>query len=170
MAEVGAGTPVDSAIGDAVDLAERQTRLAFVAVCMGIVPRLDEHHKRRFGISHLEYSILIMLAESPDRTSELSSLARRVNSSLSRMSHAIRRMRDRGLVSIGRSAADRRATSATLSEAGDALLREAGAPNMREVRRLLFDPLNAEEREQLREICLTLLASWRPDEPTPWVP
>lgn len=159
-----------AAPGEAVNIVDRQTWLAFIAVCRGLGPRLDEHHRRRFGISHLEYSTLIVLAESPGSASELSSLARRVNSSLSRMSYAIRRLRDSGYVELTRSTSDGRATTATLTAHGGELLREAAAPNMREARRLVFDPLDDVEREQLREICFALLAAWRPDEPHPWVP
>ena len=155
---------------DAMSVAERQTWLALLAVTQGLVPRLDEHHKRAFGISHLEYSTLIMLAESEDGESDLSSLARRVNSSLSRMSHAIRRLQGDGLVSLARSVKDRRATVASLTEAGARLLEAATPVNMTEVRRLVFEPLSDEQREQLRDISLTLLASWRPDDPHPWVP
>lgn len=149
---------------------DRETWRAFAAVCQGLGPRLDEHHRRRFGISHLEYSTLIMLAESPDRTSTLTSLARRVNASLSRMSHAIRRMRDAGLVTLAASAADGRATMATLTSDGESLLAEAAPPNMREARRLVLDPLSESDRARLREISLALLAVWRPGDPHPWVP
>jgi len=154
---------------ESMGVLERQTWLAFLAVTQGLVPRLDEHHKRRFGVSHLEYMTLIMLAESEDRSSELSALARRVNSSLSRMSHAIRRMERDGLVELSRSRKDRRATVAALSAKGAELLRRAAPENWREARRLLFEPLTEQQREQLREISLALLAHWRPEDPRPWL-
>jgi DNA-binding MarR family transcriptional regulator len=151
-----------------VTVADRQNWLAFLAVTMHFIPQLDAHHKRTFGITHMEYMVIIMLAESEEYTSHLSSLARRVNSSLSRLSHQVRRLEADGFVKLGRSESDARATTATLTQAGLDLLEVAAPDNWQEVQRLIFDPLTEEQREQLNAICLTLLKAWRPDNPHPW--
>lgn len=155
---------------DSISVTDRQTWLAFLAVSQGLVPRLDEHHKRHSGITHLEYMTLIMLAESEDRSSDLSTLARRVNSSLSRMSHAIRRMERDGLVKLAPSTKDRRVTVASLTHTGSELLGNVAMENWAEARRLVLDLLDESQREQLRDISLTLLRAWRPQEPRPWLP
>ena len=151
-----------------VTVADRQNWLAFLAVTMNLIPQLDAHHKQAFGITHMEYMVIIMLAESEEYTSQLSSLARRVNSSLSRLSHQVRRLEEDGLVKLGRSESDARATTATLTQAGLDLLDVAAPDNWQVVRRLIFDPLTEDQREQLNAICLALLKSWRPDNPHPW--
>jgi DNA-binding MarR family transcriptional regulator len=151
-----------------VSVVGRQNWLAFLAVSMNLIPQLDAHHKRSYGITHIEYMVLIMLAESENYTSHLSSLARRVNSSLSRLSHQVRRLERDGLVGLGRSSSDGRATVATLTPAGLDLLQAAAPGSMREVRRLIFDPLTEEQQSQLNAICVALLKSWSPDNPHPW--
>jgi DNA-binding MarR family transcriptional regulator len=153
-----------------MDLHERQTWLAFLAVAQGVVPQLDAHHKRRFGVSHIEFSVLLILGDAPDGSSEIAALARRLESSLSRMSHTVRRLRDDGYVALAPSRKDRRATIASLTAEGDELLARASGPARDEMRRLLLDPLTAEQRERLRRVSLKLLASWHPGEPHPWAP
>ena len=101
-----------------MDLRDRRMWLAFLAVVSGLVPRLDEHHKRAVGISHHEFTVLVMIAEAEDATAELSSIARRTGASLSRISHTVRRLERDGRLTLGRSARDARATTATLTEAG----------------------------------------------------
>lgn len=153
-----------------MDLRERRVWLALLAVSSGLIPKLDEHHKRVYGISHHEYTVLIMLAEITDSTAELSTIARRSNASLSRISHTIRRLAGDGYVTLSRSERDGRATSATLTEAGSKFLAESAYENMAEARRLVFDPLSDAQQDELADICLTLLKHWRPDDPHPWVP
>ena len=152
-----------------MDLAERRLWLSLLAVTSGLVPRLDDHHREHFDISHHEYTALIMIAESDNATAELSSVARRTNASLSRISHTVRRLARDGLVVLARSDRDGRATTATLTDAGAELLERAARGAMAEAQRLVFDPLTKEQQDALTQICLTLLSSWRPDDPHPWV-
>lgn len=153
-----------------MDLGERRMWLSLLAVTSGLIPRLDEHHREQFGISHHEYTVLIMIAESEQATAELSSIARRANASLSRISHTVRRLERDGFLVLARSDRDGRATTATLTDAGTALLGRAAMGAMAAAQRLVFDPLTQEQQLALAEICLTLLRSWRPDDPHPWVP
>lgn len=153
-----------------MDVAERQTWLSFLAVTQGLIPLLDAHHKREFGTSQLEHSVMIILGDADDNATDISDLARRLETSLSRMSHTVRRLRDDGLVELATSTKDRRATVARLTPAGSAHLARAFLPARDEIRRLLLEPLTADQRAQLRSISLTLLAAWRPDDRSPWVP
>jgi len=154
----------------AMDIGDRRMWLALLAVLSGLEPRLDEHHKRLFGINHHEYMVLIMLAEAPGQTAELSSIARRVNSSLSRISHTVRRLESDGYVALARSERDGRVTIASLTAAGSDLLERASFENMAEAHRLVLDALTPEQRAQLTDICLALLRHWRPEDPHPWLP
>lgn len=153
-----------------VETRDRRAWLAFLAVTMNLVPQLDAHHKRHFGITHIEYSVLIVLAESPEGTAQLSVLAGQVHASLSRLSHIVRRLERAGHLRLGRSSTDGRATVATLTDAGRELLARSADENMAEVRRLLFDPLTPEQRDQLAEISMTLMSAWKPSSPRPWHP
>ncbi|MCS5723906.1 MarR family winged helix-turn-helix transcriptional regulator [Herbiconiux sp. CPCC 203407] len=156
--------------GERNELAERQTWFALLSVAQGLTPRMDEFLKRTFGITYIELSILIMLAESDDGSQELSALARRTHTSLSRMSHTVRRLQKAELLTLARSPHDGRATIAVLAEAGSELVAVAGPANRDAVQDLVFRVLDREQQDQLREIMLTLLRSWRPDDPHPWLP
>lgn len=169
MSERGATEPVTPEAWS-VEVDDRRAWLAFLAVTMNLVPQLDAHHKRLFGITHIEYSVLIVLAEAPDRTAQLSVLAGRVHASLSRLSHIVRRLERAGYLRLGPSSTDGRATVATLTDAGWDLLDRSADENMAEVRRLLFDPLTPEQRRQLADISMTLMTAWKPSSPRPWHP
>lgn len=152
------------------DFDDRRAWLAFLAVTMNLVPQLDAHHKRHFGITHVEYSVLIGLAESPEQAAQLSVIAGQVHASLSRVSHIVRRLERAGYLALGPSETDGRATVATLTDAGRSLLARSADETMAEVRRLLFDPLTKQQREQLAEISMTLMTAWKPSSARPWHP
>jgi DNA-binding MarR family transcriptional regulator len=160
----------DPTPGERNELDERQTWFALLSVAQGLMPRMDDYLKKSYGITYIELSILIMLAESDDGTQELSALARRTHTSLSRMSHTVRRLQKAELLTLARSPKDGRATVAVLTGAGSELVAVAGPANREAVQDLVFRVLDREQQAQLRELMLTLLRSWRPDDPHPWLP
>ena len=58
------------------------------------------------------------LAAAPDRTMRMTALASRTNATLPRLSHVARRLEERGLIRRFPCPEDRRATNATITEAG----------------------------------------------------
>jgi DNA-binding MarR family transcriptional regulator len=76
-----------------------------------------------------------------------------VNSySLSRLSHAVARLEERGLVRREDCPTDRRGAIAVLTDAGWDVLVAAAPGHVGEIRRRLFDPLTAEESAMLGTI------------------
>ena len=64
---------------------EIKTWLKFRAV-VELYPGVLDHQLRRDSqLSHMEYQVLAMLSESPDRTLRMTALANRSNASLTRM-------------------------------------------------------------------------------------
>ncbi|MGY4923530.1 hypothetical protein [Streptomyces sp. 900105755] len=59
---------------------------------------LDAQLQRDADLSMVEYTAMAMLSEAPDRTLRMSTLAEVVNSSLSRLSHLVKRPEKRGYV------------------------------------------------------------------------
>src|ERR1700694_20569 len=59
---------------------------------------IDQQLQRDSKLGMVEYQVLAMLSESPDRTMRMSSLAEVTNASLSRLSRVVPRLESRGLV------------------------------------------------------------------------
>src|ERR1700690_3115654 len=97
----------------------------------------------------VEYQVLAMLSESPRRTMRMSSLAEVTNASLSRLSHLVKRIEDRGLVRREPDPADGRFTNAILTEKGFQTLAEAAPGHVAHVRSLVIDVLSAEQLRRL---------------------
>jgi DNA-binding MarR family transcriptional regulator len=131
---------------------EMQTWLALVGVLIDLPNALDAQLQRDAGISHFEYQVLAMLSESPDRTLRMSKLAFLANGSLSRLSHVVNRLEKRGWVRRSPDPADGRYTLASLTESGWAKIVEAAPGHVAAVRALVFDPLTAVQKRQLRDI------------------
>ncbi len=129
-----------------------QTWLALVGVLIDLPNALDAQLQRDAGISHLEYQVLAMLSESPERTLRMSKLAVLANGSLSRLSHVVNRLEKRGWVRRTPDATDGRYTLANLTEEGWAKVVDTAPGHVAAVRALVFDPLTAVQRRQLRDI------------------
>lgn len=107
--------------------------------------------QRDSGLSFLEYYVLAGLSDQPDHTMRLSRLALLANSELSRLSHLMRRLEQRGLVRREPDATDGRFTNAILTPAGLAAQVEAAPGHVAQVRRSVFDLLDDEEQRVLRK-------------------
>ncbi len=122
---------------------EREMWMRLVAIMIELPGAVEAQLKRDASLSLFEYHVLAMLSEAEGRKRLMSELARWSNSSLSRLSHVVTRFEKQGWVRREGSPEDRRATLAVLTDAGFAHL-EANAPaHVEEVRRLVFDGLNA---------------------------
>ena len=114
--------------------------------------RLDRELQAGAGIPHAYYEILVRLSEAPERTMRMSDLAERCHSSRSRLSHAVNRLEDQGLVRREAVQSDRRGAVAILTDAGLAALEAAAPIHVEGVRRHLFDQLDPDQLQALSEI------------------
>ncbi|ROZ62882.1 MarR family transcriptional regulator [Kocuria soli] len=134
-----------------------------LAAVMELLPgELDSQLRRDAGLLHFEYFVLAMLSEAPERTLRMTELAALTTATLPRLSHVVRRLEDRGYVRRAPCPGDRRATNATLTEAGWEKVREAAPGHSATVRRLIFDALTPRQVDQLREIAGSVLGHLDP--------
>jgi DNA-binding MarR family transcriptional regulator len=124
---------------------------------------LDSQLRRDAGLSHFEYYVLAMLSEAPGRTLRMSALAQRTNATLPRLSHVVRRLEERGLVSRSPCPEDGRATNAHLTDEGWSKVVETAPGHVATVRQHVIDALTPEQVRQLREITDAVLARLDPD-------
>jgi len=110
---------------------------------------IDQQLRRDAGLGMVEYQVLAMLSERPGRTMRMSSLAEVTNASLSRLSHLIKRLEDRGLVRRERDLVDGRFTNAILTDEGFHTLAEAAPAHVAHVRSLVIDVLSPEQLRRL---------------------
>jgi DNA-binding MarR family transcriptional regulator len=124
---------------------------------------LDRQLQRDAGLPHTYYIILAMLSEAPGRQLRMTDLAQTVQSSQSRMSHAIARLEERGWVRREQCPSDKRGQNAILTDEGLAVLAAAAPGHVQAVRENLFDLLTREQVGQLTEICEAALARLDPN-------
>lgn len=136
---------------------ERQLWLSLHAFTTVFPSALEAQLQNDADMSLFEYYALAMLSEAPDRELQMSALAGLTNGSLSRLSHVVKRLERHGWITRRTADHDRRATLATLTDAGMAAIKDAAPAHVKEVRRLLFAPLSDEQQRQLASIMDTLL-------------
>jgi DNA-binding MarR family transcriptional regulator len=100
---------------------------------------LEGHLQRTACLSFVEYHTLAMLSERADHTLRMSELADLTNASLSRLSHLVKRLEQRGLVRREPDPDNGRFTNAILTEQGYATLVEAAPAHVAKVRELVID-------------------------------
>lgn len=142
-----------------LDYHEQETWRSFMAAARLLDAALDRQLQREADMPHAYYAILAMLSEAPDHTLTMTELACVTHSSPSRLSHAVRRLEDKGWVARRPHPTDGRTTLAVLTDAGFAALTAAAPGHVAEVRRILFDRLTPDQVRQLNEISRTILAA-----------
>jgi DNA-binding MarR family transcriptional regulator len=110
---------------------------------------IDSQLQRDAELSMVEYMTLAMLSESPGHTLRMSDLAERTSSSLSRLSHLVKRLESRGYVRREPDPVDGRFTNAILLPPGLAELEAAAPAHVAQVRRLVVDNLSPEHLRRL---------------------
>jgi DNA-binding MarR family transcriptional regulator len=110
---------------------------------------IDADLQHAAGLSMIEYMTMAILSKSPDRTLRMSELAEETSSSLSRLSHLVKRLEASGWVRREADAADGRFTNATLTPDGVRKLESAAPAHVATVRRLVIDNLSAERLRRL---------------------
>jgi DNA-binding MarR family transcriptional regulator len=132
--------------------AEVDSWLSVVRMMTWLPWSIDQQLRRDSNLSMVEYQVMARLSGTPERTMRMSSLADLANSSLSRLSHLVKRLEERGLVRREPDQADGRFTNAILTDEGLRTLAEAAPGHVAHVRSLVIDALSS---EQLRRLGLT---------------
>jgi len=128
---------------------ELDSWLALVRLMTWLPWSIDQQLRRDSDLGMVEYQVLAMLSEAPERTMRMSSLAVLTNASLSRLSHLFKRLEGRGLVRREPDPADGRFTNAILTEKGFQTLAEAAPAHVAHVRSLVIDALSSEQLRRL---------------------
>jgi len=144
--------------------AEQEAWRAFLISSQLVLAALDRQLQRDAGIPHAWFALLVVLAEHPHRTARQSELAGIAEFSLSRLSHAITRLVDRGWVTRTPDPNDRRATLVTLTDAGANALETIAPAHVALVKEMLFDRLSRRQVTALHDACRAILAGL-PDAP-----
>ena len=140
-----------------LDDAEQHAWRQLAAVILTLPRELDAQLRRDAGTTHYEYWVIALLSEAPGRALVMSQLASRTNASLSRLSHVVTRLEERGWVARQPCPDDARATLAVLTDAGWAQVEAAAPGHAGTVRRLVFDGLEPDEVDQLGRLCATIV-------------
>jgi DNA-binding MarR family transcriptional regulator len=135
-----------------LDADELRAWLRLAGVMLKLAPALDSQLQRDSDMTHFDYLCLAMLSESDERTLRMSELAGRVNASLSRLSHVVKKLEQRGWVERFPCADSRRVTMARLTPEGWEVLVTAAPGHVETVRSLVFDGLDAEDVAALERI------------------
>ncbi len=131
---------------------EREAWRALIGMITLLPGALDSQMLRDHGISSFEYFVMAALSEQDDRSLQLKQLAIFSNGSLSRLSHIMTRLEERGWVTRTRDPANGRIRVATLTDQGLRQVVQAAPDHVEEVRRLVFDLLSPEQVKALTDI------------------
>jgi DNA-binding MarR family transcriptional regulator len=119
---------------------------------------IDQQLQRDAKLRMVEYQVLAMLSERPQRTMRMSALAEVTNASLSRLSHLIDRMVTKGWVRRQPDPSDGRFTNAILTEEGHEVLAAAAPGHVQHVRSLVIDVLTPEQLRRLGRDAARIMA------------
>jgi DNA-binding MarR family transcriptional regulator len=120
---------------------QQRAWLAYIRVQLRLSYEMNRQLLADSGMSLQDYDVLTALSVADGGRMQITVLAAQIGWERSRVSHHVRRMSDRGLVSFGLSAADRRVTEVTLTSRGRQALAEAAPGHVDLVRRLFFGGL-----------------------------
>jgi DNA-binding MarR family transcriptional regulator len=110
---------------------------------------IDAQLQRDADLSMVEYMTMAMLTNRPEWTMRMSELAEQTSTSLSRLSHLVKRLESRGYARREPDPVDGRFTNAILLPAGMAKLESAAPDHVAFVRHLVVDNISAERLRRL---------------------
>ena len=133
-----------------------------VALLFRLPAALDAQLQKEAGISHFEYLVLASLSQAPDRTLRMSDLAALASGSLSRLSHVVSRLENRGWVRREPCPGDGRFTNAVLTDHGWAKVTATAPGHVAAVRALLVDVLTPAQLQDFGAISTAVLRGKEP--------
>jgi DNA-binding MarR family transcriptional regulator len=135
------GKTAPAPAGGWLDEDQQQGWLAYIRVQLRLAYEMNRQLLTDSGMSLADYDVLTALNVADRGRMQITVLAAQIGWERSRVSHHVRRMRARDLVTCGLSAADRRVTEVTLTARGWRALEEAAPGHVDLVRRLFFEGL-----------------------------
>lgn len=142
---------------------EREAWLALVSVTTLLPAALDSELQVQAKITLFDYTVLAMLSEAPDHILPMSELASRTSSSLSRLSHVVKKLEGRGWVMRSRSAEDARVTIAKLTDEGWDTVVSLAPEHVDSVQKLIFQGLDDRDVAELARIGRKLVGRLNPE-------
>jgi DNA-binding MarR family transcriptional regulator len=146
-------TADESSADERADLWLTPSQLASWLSVVRLMTRLpwaiDAQLQRDAGLSMIEYMTMAMLSEAPQQTMRMSDLAELTSSSLSRLSHLVTRLENRGYVRREADPSDGRFTNTILLPAGMSKMESAAPAHVAYVRQLVIDNLSPERLRRL---------------------
>jgi DNA-binding MarR family transcriptional regulator len=127
--------------GGWLDEDQQRTWLAYIRVQLRLSYEMNRQLLADSGLSLPDYDVLTALSVADGERMPITVLAAQIGWERSRVSHHVRRMSSRGLVTCDPSAADRRITEVTLTDQGRQALEGAAPGHVDLVRRLFFGGL-----------------------------
>jgi DNA-binding MarR family transcriptional regulator len=122
---------------------QQRAWLAYIRVYLRLTYEMNRQLLADSGMSLPDYDVLTALSVAGEGRMQITVLAAQIGWERSRVSHHVRRMSARGLVTCGLSAADRRVTEVALTGRGRRALEEAAPGHVDLVQRLFFGGLPA---------------------------
>ncbi|MFI5954607.1 MarR family winged helix-turn-helix transcriptional regulator [Cryptosporangium sp. NPDC051539] len=146
-----------------LDADQQHSWLRLAGLMIKLPTALDAQLQRDAGLSHFDYMVLSRLSEAPNRVLRMSQLAELANGSLSRLSHVVKRLEQRGWVERRPCPEDGRATNAVLTDSGWDKVVQTAPGHVATVRSLVVDPLTPEQLAQFGDLVGILLKRIDPD-------
>jgi DNA-binding MarR family transcriptional regulator len=143
-------------LGRSITSAELRIWRDFIESVQALSLRLDGRLQSESSLSQGDYQVLLALSEAVGHRMRPSELAAVIGWERSRLSHHLRRMEKRGLISRDPCAADGRGAEVVLAAPGSDCFRRATIPHLRAVRELFIDALSTEQLADADNIASTL--------------
>jgi DNA-binding MarR family transcriptional regulator len=160
--------------GGWLDGDEQRAWLAYIRVQLRLTYEMNRQLLADSGMSLADYDVLTALSVADGGRMQITVLAAQIGWERSRVSHHVRRMSARGLVSCGLSVSDRRVTEVTLTSRGRQALQEAAPAHVDLVRRLFFgglpDGLVGPLSEALESVYANIIKQGSLPPPVDWHP
>jgi DNA-binding MarR family transcriptional regulator len=146
---VSESAPADQATVNWLTAEQLEAWLAVVRLMTSLPWSIDQQLQRDSNLTMVEYQVLAMLSNSPDRTRRMSMLAAAANVSMSHLSRIVNRLEHRGLVRRKPDPTDGRFTNAILTDQGFQTIADAAPGHVAHVRSIVIDVLSPEQLRRL---------------------
>jgi DNA-binding MarR family transcriptional regulator len=136
---------------------------AFMQMKDLLASRLEQQLQASSHLSNADFTVLVVLSESPGRRCRVFEMGQMIGWEKSRLHHQLTRMCQRGLVRREPDPDSTRGVYAVLTEQGMKAIVDAAPAHNREVQRLFFDHITEQHVKALKVISQRVLAELLPD-------
>jgi DNA-binding MarR family transcriptional regulator len=143
--------------------AEQRAWRNWLAVATELPVALHRQLQGEFDLSLQDFDVLVQLSEAEGRRLRASDLAQSLQWERSRLSHHIKRMEKRGLITREECADDGRGAFVVLADPGREAVERAAPSHVATVRRIVFGALTAAEVDSFAATTEKILAQLSPD-------